>query len=159
MLKADPYEGRLFCFSVFGGFLRFRVAACGSPTAEGNSHASTKCGSKNRAGRSLRPAEARNSFSLVRDLRRLLPEYLNNIRTLRGQRSTYIFNYGRNDFVIRDSSHFPFGKMWNDGGGVYGVRRCAASPTAAGQNEPRELQSARKGAAANCATLTSRNNS
>ena len=33
MLKADPYEGRLFCFRVFGGFLKFRVAACGVTAA------------------------------------------------------------------------------------------------------------------------------
>ncbi len=54
-----------------------------------NSRASAKCSSENRAGRSLRPAEARYcSRTLTRELRRLLPEYIiNGIATLRGSRT------------------------------------------------------------------------
>ena len=55
-----------------------------------NSRASAKCSSENRAGRSLdarRPAVVRECSHV--SPRRLLPEYLNNIRyLLRGQKVT-----------------------------------------------------------------------
>ena len=59
MLKADPYEGRLFCFRVFGGFLIFRFAACGSPTAADANERKASCSPPQWGGGELRDSQSR----------------------------------------------------------------------------------------------------